>query len=139
MIHTEDLRKMKLIRESLSRHEGLTVRETKLDQYLFVDVDPMEHIPEYLRRGIKVELFKGPYTRFLKNAGRIGDLIHGAKPEAPEVGDSVRITIGRYEGFSGLVRSISGDKYEVEVQVWGNIMKTVCDSSELEKVEVTFE
>jgi len=136
-------RKITTIRKILSRHRHLLVRETKFPEYLFVDEDPRLYLSPEMLAGVKIEIAEKGFTDFYKEAGRIGELIEKLerfkKPKPINPGDMVRIKEGRFAGFSGLVKSVSekGD-YEVQVSVWGNIMKSICKREELEKVEVEF-
>jgi len=138
LIYTESSRRINLIKKLLSDIDDLIVKETKFPEYLFVDRDPSMFIPGHLMSGVKVERFEGGYTRFLKNAGRIAELLRKSKPEPLESGDPVKITAGRFAGFSGIVKTVSEKGCDVEVNVWGNILRTTCSPSDLKKVETAF-
>lgn len=138
LIYSESSRKIRLIKKVLSEVKDMTVKETKFPEYLFVDEDPSMFIPGHLMGGVKVERFEGGYTRFLKNAGRIAELLRQSKPEPLEPGAPVKITAGRFSGFSGIVKTVSEKGCDVEVNVWGNILRTTCSPSDLKKVETVF-
>lgn len=138
LIYSDSSRKMSLIKKVLSGVEGLTVKETKFPEYLFVDRDPSRFIPGHLMSGVKVDRFEGGYTRFLKNAGRIAELLRKAEPETLAPGDPVKVMAGRFEGFSGIVKAVSEKDCEVEVNVWGNIIRTTCARCDVKKVETAF-
>jgi len=136
-------RKITTIRKILSRHRHLLVRETKFPEYLFVDEDPRLYLPPEILSGVKIEIAEKDFTRFYKEAGRIGEMFDKIEqfrsPKPINSGDNVRIKGGRFKGFCGLVKSVSEKgTYEVEVNVWGNILKASCKRKELEKVEVVF-
>jgi len=128
-------KKIKLILNILKKVEELKVYETKLPDYLFVTVDPARFLPEEFVTAARIEYFKGSYTTFLKDAGRISELL---KKEIYPPGTPVRIVGGRYEGFSGIVKGMSGEKYNVEVSVWGAILRAECPPSEVKKTEARF-
>ena len=128
-------KKMKLIFNMLKNIEGLKVYETKLPDYLFTNLEPSQFLPEEFKMAARIEHFEGAYTTFLKNSGRIAELI---KKEVYPPGTPVRIIGGRYEWFSGIVKGMSGENYDVEVSVWGNILRAVCLPSEVKKTEVGF-
>jgi len=128
-------KKMKLIFKALKNVKGLKVYETKLPDYLFTNLDPSQFLPEEFKAAARIEYFEGAYTTFLKNSGRIAELI---KKDVYTPGTLVKIVGGRYEGFSGIVKGMSGENYDVEVSVWGNILRAVCLPADLKKTEVGF-
>lgn len=128
-------KKMKLIFNALKNVKGLKVYETKLPDYLFTNLDPSGFLPEEFKTAARIEYFEGAYTTFLKNSGRVAELI---KKDVYTPGTPVKIVGGRYEGFSGIVKGMSGENYDVEVSVWGNILRAVCQPSDVKKTEVGF-
>jgi len=135
--------KIKLLKSVLSQHQNLLVRETKFPEYLFVDEDPRLYLSPGLLSGVKIDIVKEGFTRFYKQAGQISELFDKLeefrRPKPVNPGDMIKIINGRYQGFSGIVKSVSekGD-FEVEISVWGNILKDSCKREEIEKVEVDF-
>jgi len=136
-------RKIKIIRKILFQHQNLFVRDTKFPEYLFVDEDPRLYLSPELLSGVRIDVIEEGFTQFYKQHGQITELFEKlekfSRPKPVNPGDMIKIINGRYQGFSGIVKSVSekGD-FEVEISVWGNILKDSCKREEIEKVEVDF-
>ena len=124
---------IKLILDILEKH-GVTVYETKQDEYLFVMENPVKFIPEEIRRRIKIEPFTGKFLGFIKNAGRLKEILN---PKPLAEGTPVKITGGRYEGFFGIIRKYYEKEktYEVEINVWGMMLKEKIERDHVVKTE----
>jgi len=126
-------RRIRILFKTLNGIKDLKVYETKSPEYLFVSKDPADFIPAGLRKDVEVKPFEGRYLPFLKNANRLAGFIKG---ESLPPGVAVRIISGRYEGFSGIVKSSSETACVVEISVWERIVRAECGREELEKLEV---
>ena len=127
--------RIRLLLKILSSKDDLCVYETKEKEYLFVRGDPLPHIPSELRRQVTIKPFSGRYLPFLKNAGRLNEIMESIEPKVTE-GSAVRVTSGRFEGFSGIVREMRGDTCIVEISVFGRILCEEFSKDELQPVEV---
>lgn len=55
-----------------------------------------------------------------------------------KAGDTVKFVKGQYEGLVGIVKTVNKQNLEVEIAVWGRIVKDVVEYDEVEKIVSVF-
>ncbi len=114
------------------------VHETEMPEYIVTIRNPRRHLPPEIVSQIRVEMTNESYVKFLKDAGKIGELLRRPKLIGP--GDIVKIIKSEYEGFTGIVRS-KDDKRELfrmEISVFGRLISEVFEGDQLERAESGF-
>ena len=120
---------------SLLRQKGLLVQETEMPEYIITIRNPKRHLPPEIVSQIRVEMTTESYVRFLKDAGKAGELLRRSKLIGP--GDIVKVIKGEYEGFTGIVRSKDDERdlFRVEISVFGRLISETFEGDQLERVE----
>ncbi len=115
---------------ALLHENGFVVRETKMAEYILVRNDPTDYIPDNLRTSVKIKEDDGEYIPFLKEAGRLRDILH---PPKLQNGATVLITGGPYADFKGIVKSVheSDNSYSIELSIWGQIVQARIEAAQV--------
>jgi transcription antitermination factor NusG len=123
-------RVLKLVKKVLE-DKGYVIRDTKLKEYILVRRDPVKHLPEKIRKFVRVSRFDGDYFDFLKDANIIRDIL---APKKIEAGDPVVIIDGPYKDFKGIVKERRNkDLYMVDISIWGKIVTADVEAGHIEK------
>lgn len=134
LIYAKQQKYIKILKSILSKAHYV-VMETELPEYIIVMRDPAAHIPKEIKPHIQItEIFD--YKRFLKGFDSFTEMIMPGKQF--KEGDAVKIIRGTYEGFTGVIRKVNEKNLEVEVSVFGRIIKDIFEFDEVEKVVSIF-
>ena len=121
---------------ALLEKNGFVVRETKLEDYIIVRNDPTAYIPDHLQNSVKIKEDDGDYTSFLKEAGRLRDILN---PPKLQVGAAVLITEELYKDFKGIIKAVhDDDSYSVELSIWGRIVLVKIEAANVRGIAANF-
>ncbi len=132
VIYAHHAKYIKILRNILSK-AGFLVLDTEFPECIIVMRDPSKYIPADIKNHVQIEETKDyNYKRMLKGFDSLTPLI---KPSRNfKEGDPVKIIKGTYEGFSGIVKKVNEKTLEVEITVWGRLVRDVFEFDEVEKI-----
>jgi len=122
--------KIKFIKKFLI-NKGLHVEDAIFPDYFFTARDPSPFLPLELKEMVTIKQFSESHRNLLKK--RTDIRLATIPTEIYKFGSPVRVTGGKYQGFTGLVVDAT-DKTAilVEIAVLGKIVKDTVKSSEIE-------
>ncbi len=130
IIYAHHTKYIKILRSLLSK-AGFLVLDTEFPECIIVMRDPSNHIPPDIKKYIQIEETKD-YKQMLKGFDFLTPLVKPSKNF--KEGDPVKIIKGTYEGFSGIVKKVNERTLEIEIVVWGKLIRDVFEFDEVEKI-----
>ena len=127
--------KAKFVKQLLGK-VGLHVSETSLPEYIITVRDPNKLIPSEYTSYITVNPLTQSYSRILKNANIIKEMVEA--PKEFSVDTPVRVVNGEYKDFTGIVAQTENRHCIVQMSVWGKMIKAPIKHADLEPIELPF-
>jgi len=134
LIYSRHSKYIKILKSILSKAR-LTVFDTEFPECILVVRDPEPYIPEELKPHIQITETK-QYKQLLKGFDSFTELIKPSK--SFKEGEVVQIIKGTYEGLSGMIKKVNEKNLEIEISVFGRIIKDIFEFDEVEKISKIF-
>lgn len=127
--------KIKYIMQLLERN-GFQVKETKYPEYIITARDPSDIIPDDYKNNLHIQQLNEDFQSMIKEHGIINDMVDA--PQEFDFGSFVEVINGEYRDFKGRVIRNGNRSCDVEINVWGKIIKSTIKHSDLKAVETPF-
>lgn len=134
LIYSQHPKYIKILKSIFSKERILTM-DTEFPECIIVVRDPQKYIPNDIRPYIQIIETKD-YKQFLKGFDSFTEMIKPSK--VFKEGDVVRVIKGTYEGLSGVIKKVSDKNLELEISVFGRIVKDIFEFDEVEKIQKLF-
>lgn len=134
LIYSQHPKYIKLLKSIFSKERILTI-DTEFPECIVVIRDPNRFIPRDIKSHIQIVETKD-YRQFLKGFDSFTEMFKPSK--AFKEGEVVRVIKGTYEGLSGVVKKVNDKNLELELSVFGRIIKDIFEFDEVEKIQKVF-
>lgn len=134
LIYCQHSKYIKILKSIFSKERILTM-DTEFPECIIVVRDPQKYIPNDIKPYIQITETKD-YKQFLKGFDSFTEMIKPSKTF--KEGDVVRVIKGTYEGLSGVIKKVNDKNLELEISVFGRIIKDIFEFDEIEKIQKPF-
>ncbi|MEM3793986.1 MAG: hypothetical protein QXS76_03655 [Candidatus Bathyarchaeia archaeon] len=131
IIYARHPKYMQMLRTILLKN-GFFIVDTEFRECVIVVRDPSPFIPREISKYVDVAEIHD-YARFLKGFNSLLPVVNPAL--LLKEGDTVRIKRTPYEGLTGVIKKLGKRTAEVEVSIFGRIVKERFKLDELERIE----